>query len=213
MAMDFSGEYRIPAQPDKVWQSLNDVEVLKRCIPGCRSLERSSDTEFISTVAAKVGPVSATFRGSVVLSDLDPPRAYTIAGQGQGGAAGFARMTARVTLAEAGEETLLRYEARADVGGKLANVGSRLVQSVARKNADDFFTAFAGQLGGAAVLPPAAAEPKRAEPQRSAPAAEAPAGAVGPGTWTQEVRMPAWALAALTGGFGLLLGFVLGRLG
>ena len=148
--MDIAGEYRIPAARERVWAALNDPEVLRACIPGCRSLEKVSDTEFASTVAAKVGPVSATFRGNVVLSELDPPRGYTISGQGQGGAAGFARMSAKVTLDEDNGETLLRYEARADVGGKLASVGSRLVQGVARKNADDFFSAFARALGGGA---------------------------------------------------------------
>jgi carbon monoxide dehydrogenase subunit G len=161
MAMNLSGEYRIPAPPTRVWEALNDVNVLKACIPGCKSLDKTSETSFASVVTSKVGPISATFTGSVTLSDLDPPRGYTISGQGQGGAAGFAKMSARVSLSEDGTDTLLKYEANAEVGGKLASVGSRLVQGVARKNADDFFAAIAQQLGGTGlpelVAPPAEA--------------------------------------------------------
>src|SRR5512132_1141452 len=131
MAINLSGEYRIPAAPERVWEALNDPEVLKACIPGCKSLDKTSDTSFASVVTSKVGPISATFSGSVTLSDLDPPRGYTISGQGQGGAAGFAKMSARVSLSEDGTDTLLKYEANAEVGGKLASVGSRLVQGVA----------------------------------------------------------------------------------
>jgi len=209
--MDFSGEYRIPAAPQQVWDALNDPEALKACIAGCRELNRLSETEFAAVVAAKVGPINATFRGSVELLDLDPPRAYTISGQGQGGAAGFAKMKARVVLAEDGDHTLLRYEAQADVGGKLASVGSRLVQAVAKKNADDFFTAFAGRLGGAAVVPPAseAAAAAPAPGTASAPAAALPA----PGRREPVVAgLPVWVIALIAGGCGVVLGFVLGRL-
>ena len=165
--MDLTGEYRIPAPVERVWAALNDPEVLKACIPGCTDLARGSATEFVATVAAKVGPVSATFKGNVTLSDLDPPRAYTIAGQGQGGAAGFAKGSARVTLSPEGGETILRYEAKADIGGKLASVGSRLIQGVAKKNADDFFSAFAARLKGESaptpvLVPPATPLPPEA---------------------------------------------------
>lgn len=153
--MDLTGEYRIPASTERAWAALNDPEVLKTCIPGCRELLRVSDTEFVATVGAKVGPVSATFKGNVMLSDLDPPRAYTISGQGQGGAAGFAKGSARVTLTPDGAETILHYEAKADIGGKLASVGSRLIQGVAKKNADDFFGAFAQRLKGESAPSPA----------------------------------------------------------
>ncbi|HEY0838458.1 MAG TPA: carbon monoxide dehydrogenase subunit G [Azospirillum sp.] len=146
--MDMSGEHRIPAPPQAVWDALNDPEVLKACIPGCKELERTSDTEFTATVSAKVGPVSATFKGAVTLSDIDPPNGYTIAGQGQGGAAGFAKGNARVALTPDGDGTVLRYEAKADVGGKLAAIGNRLVAGVARKTADQFFGNFAARLGG-----------------------------------------------------------------
>lgn len=151
MAMEFSGEYRIPARQQQVWDALNDPAVLQACIVGCKQLEKISDTEFIATVAAKVGPVSATFKGNVVLSDLDPPNGYTMMGQGQGGAAGFAKMGAQVSLKEDQNDTVLKYVAKAEIGGKLASVGSRLVQTVAKKNADDFFAAFARHLGGTGV--------------------------------------------------------------
>lgn len=166
--MDLTGEYRIPAPIERVWAALNDPETLKACIPGCKDLVRGSDTEFVATVAAKVGPVSATFKGSVILSDLDPPRAYTIAGQGQGGAAGFAKGSARVTLSPKGGETILRYEAKADIGGKLASVGSRLIQGVAQKNADDFFGAFAERLKAEAI-PATVAAPGTAPAPSPAP--------------------------------------------
>ena len=149
--MEFSGEYRIPAPQQRVWEALNDPAVLQACIAGCKQLEKISDTEFTAIVLAKVGPVSATFRGNVVLSELDPPRSYTLTGQGQGGAAGFAKMGARVVLKEEQNDTVLTYTASAEIGGKLASVGSRLVQTVAKKNADDFFSAFAQHLGGTGV--------------------------------------------------------------
>ncbi len=210
--MDIAGEYRIPAARERVWAALNDPDVLRACIPGCRSLEKVSDTEFASTVAAKVGPVSATFRGNVVLSELDPPRGYTISGQGQGGAAGFARMSARVTLDEDNGETLLRYEARADVGGKLASVGSRLVQGVARKNADDFFSAFARALGGAGAEVPAAAAPEVVTPSpTAAPEAAAGVQAMPSPAARAAPATSAWIVALVSALCGVVLGFILGR--
>ncbi len=140
--MDMSGEYRIPAPRDAVWEALNDPDVLRECIPGCDSLEKTSDTSFEANVTAKVGPVKAKFGGSVELSDMNPPESYRISGQGKGGAAGFAKGGAEVFLSEDGNETVLRYEVNATVGGKLAQIGSRLVDSTARKMADKFFTRF-----------------------------------------------------------------------
>jgi uncharacterized protein len=212
--MDFTGEYRIPAAPQQVWDALVDPEVLKACITGCRELNKVSDTEFAALVAAKVGPVNATFKGQVSLLDLDPPRGYTISGQGQSGAAGFAKMKARVVLAEDGSDTLLRYEAQAEVGGKLAAVGSRLVQGVAKKNADDFFTAFAARLGGGAVAPPAveAAAPALAPPAASGEAPTPPSAAVRPQPVPAVPSLPVWVIALIAGGCGVVLGFVLGRL-
>jgi carbon monoxide dehydrogenase subunit G len=125
--MDFSGEYRIPAPALQVWQALNDADVLKACIPGCRELQRASDSGFVAVVAAKVGPINANFRGRVTPSDLDPSGGHTRSGEGRGGAAGFARVTAHVALVGAGPDTLLRHDAQAEIGSKLASVGSRLV--------------------------------------------------------------------------------------
>jgi carbon monoxide dehydrogenase subunit G len=140
--MDMQGERRIPAPRQNVWEGLNDPEILKQCIPGCQEIEKTSDTEFVAKVRAKVGPVSANFTGKVTLSDLNPPAGYTISGEGQGGVAGFAKGSAQVTLDEEASETVLRYGVQAQVGGKLAQIGSRLIDATARKMADDFFGKF-----------------------------------------------------------------------
>jgi carbon monoxide dehydrogenase subunit G len=144
--MEMTGEFRIPAPRQRVWEGLNDPEVLKQCIPGCQTLEKVSDTEFNGRVVASVGPVRATFGGKVTLSDLDPPQSYTISGEGSGGVAGFAKGGAKVNLAEDGAATLLTYAVQAQVGGKLAQVGSRLIDGVARKMANDFFGHFAAVM-------------------------------------------------------------------
>jgi uncharacterized protein len=141
--MEMHGERRIPAPREEVWARLNDAETLKSSIPGCQEIEKTSDTEFTAKVRAKVGPVSATFQGKVTLSDLNPPNGYTISGEGQGGVAGFAKGGAKVSLETADGETVLRYEVQAQVGGKLAQIGSRLIDATARKMADDFFNRFA----------------------------------------------------------------------
>lgn len=147
--MEMHGEVRIPAPRQLVWERLNDPETLKTCIPGCQSIEKLSDTEFTAKVVAKVGPVKATFSGKVTLSDLDPPAGYRITGEGSGGVAGFAKGGATVQLEEDGVETVLRYGAQGQVGGKLAQIGSRLVDATSRKMADEFFKNFAGAVGGA----------------------------------------------------------------
>tara|TARA_A100001037_G_C15151719_1_gene639724 strand:+ start:6840 stop:7415 length:576 start_codon:yes stop_codon:yes gene_type:complete len=144
--MDMTGEYNIPAPREKVWEALNDAEILKASVPGCETLEKVSDTEFTATVMAKVGPVRAKFNGRVTLSDMDPPNGYTISGEGQGGAAGFGKGGAKVSLSEGDGGTVLRYEANASVGGKMAQIGSRVVEGVAKKMADDFFATFVEQV-------------------------------------------------------------------
>jgi carbon monoxide dehydrogenase subunit G len=175
--MDMTGEYRIPAPRETVWRALNDPEVLKQCIPGCETLDKKSDTEYSATVTAKVGPVKAKFGGNVTMSDLDPPNGYTISGEGSGGAAGFAKGGAKVSLKEDAGATVLSYTVNATVGGKLAQIGSRLIDSTAKKMANDFFAKFAEVVGGApaaeaapaeAAPAPAAQEP---EPKRGLPAA------------------------------------------
>ena len=145
--MDMTGEYRIPAPREQVWAALNDPATLKASLPGCQSLEKVSDQEFAATVVAKVGPVQAKFNGNVTLSNLNPPESYTISGEGKGGAAGFAKGGADVRLLEEGEVTVLTYTAKADVGGKLAQLGSRLIDGTAKKMADEFFNNFS-QAGG-----------------------------------------------------------------
>ena len=163
--MQMSGEYRIPATRQAVWDALNDPEILKQCIPGCEELVRNGENGFDAKVVAKVGPVRAKFGGTVELSDIDPPNGYTISGQGQGGAAGFAKGGATVKLVDDGGETVLSYTVDASVGGKLAQIGSRLIDATAKKMADDFFSRFAETVAGPVAVgegaPPAAGEAKR----------------------------------------------------
>ncbi len=158
--MDMTGEIRIAAARERVWQALNDPEVLKKCIPGCESLDKISDTEFTATATNRIGPLKAKFGGKVELSDIDPPNGYTISGEGQGGVAGFARGGATIRLSDDGAGTVLHYTVKASVGGKLAQIGSRLVDQAARKLADDFFDRFVAEVGGAAAQ--AAPEPAAA---------------------------------------------------
>jgi carbon monoxide dehydrogenase subunit G len=163
--MDMTGEERIEAGRETVWAALNDPDVLKQCIPGCESLEKLSDTEMAARVRLKVGPVTATFSGKVTLSDIDAPNGYRIAGEGSGGAAGFAKGSALVRLVEDGTGTILKYEVKADVGGKLAQLGGRLIDATARKLAGEFFNKFGEVLGPARAEEEGAAEvggkPKR----------------------------------------------------
>ena len=141
--MDINGEFDIAADRQRVWEALNDLEMLAQCIPGCESFERESDTEFLAKMRAKIGPVKARFESRILLSNLDPPHSYTISGEGKGGPAGFGKGSADVTLAESDGGTTLRYTATLHVGGKLAQVGSRLVGGVVSKLANDFFGKFA----------------------------------------------------------------------
>lgn len=152
--MDMTDSQRIAAPREVVWAGLNDPEVLKQCIPGCQEIEKISDTEMTAKVTLKIGPVKATFNGKVTLSDLDPPNGYTISGEGAGGAAGHAKGSANVSLeaveGEGGaEETILTYDVKAQVGGKIAQLGGRLIDATAKKLAGEFFTKF-----GEVVAPP-----------------------------------------------------------
>jgi carbon monoxide dehydrogenase subunit G len=149
--MDMTGEYRIAAPRETVWKALNSPDILRQCIPGCESLEMTSPTNFTAKVVTRIGPVKATFTGEVTLSELDPPKGYKISGEGKGGAAGFAKGGAEVTLeAVDAALTILRYKATANVGGKLAQIGSRLIEGTAKKLADDFFGDFAKLVAPAA---------------------------------------------------------------
>ena len=140
--MEMKGEQLIPAPQQVVWDALNDPEVLKACVPGCESIEKSGDNEYQVLMVARVGPVSAKFKGRLTLSDINPPSSYSISFEGQGGAAGFAKGSAQVRLSSEGTHTKLSYAVKANVGGKLAQIGSRLVDAAARKVADDFFKNF-----------------------------------------------------------------------
>jgi uncharacterized protein len=158
--MEMTGERRIAAPRQRVWEALNDPEVLRQAIPGCESVTRTADDQFEAKVALKLGPMSARFGGKVQLTNIVPPVSYTISGEGQGGAMGFAKGGADVALEEDGPEaTVLRYNVKAQVGGKMAQLGARLIDSTAKSMADQFFDRFAAQLA-----PPAAPEPAAPTP-------------------------------------------------
>ena len=156
--MDMRGEFRIPLPQETVWLALNDAEILKASIPGCDELIRESDSSFKGKISAAVGPVRAKFAGQATLSDVDAPNGYTLIGSGSGGAAGMVKGGAKIRLMTEGSETVLHYEANAQVAGKLAQIGSRLVDMAAKKMADDFFGNFVAQLKPAAPEPAAAPE-------------------------------------------------------
>jgi len=143
MAMTMTGEVQLPASRDRVWAMLNDPAVLKSCIPGCEQLDLNENNEFQAVATIKIGPVKARWKGKVRLTDLDPPNSYRISGEGEGGVAGFAKGGATVSLSDKDGGTLLSYNVEAQIGGKLAQLGQRLVNSAAKKTADDFFVKFA----------------------------------------------------------------------
>jgi carbon monoxide dehydrogenase subunit G len=182
--MEMTGEQLIPLPQQRVWEALNDPEVLKACIPGCESINKVSDTEYVVAMVAAVGPVKAKFNGKLKLTDLNPPNSYSIAFEGSGGAAGFGKGGAHVELVPEGSATRLRFNANASVGGRLAQVGSRLIDGVAKKMADDFFARF-----NQTVAPPAAATTggtAAAEEELSVP----------PGAKYPRVPMWAWIVLA-----------------
>lgn len=193
--MEIKGERIIPAKRPVVWAALNDAGVLQRSIPGCETIDKVSDTELNATLTLKVGPVKARFKGNVKLIDLTPPEQYTIVGEGQGGVAGFGKMKATVTLLEVDGGTRLNYVADAQVGGKLAQVGSRLIEGTATKLAQEFFDAFEKNVvatGGAD------ASDETPAPAAAAPAAEAPEAPMPPAAANQDPigAVPKWVWAA-----------------
>lgn len=161
--MEIKGEYRIANGRQRVWEALNDPAMLRKCIPGCQLLEQQADNEFRARIATSVGPVRATFETRIRLEDLNPPESYRLTGESKAGAAGFGRGSADVRLVEQDRLTVLTYTADFNVGGRLAQVGSRLVQGATRKTADDFFGCLARELDehAVAVAPPAAVSPRR----------------------------------------------------
>ena len=146
MAMNMTGEVQLPASRETVWAMLNEPAVLKSCIPGCESLDKDSDNEFRAVATIKIGPVKARWKGKVRFSNLDPPNSYSVSGEGEGGVAGFAKGGAKMSLANKDGGTLLSYNVEAQIGGKLAQLGQRLINSVAKKTADDFFENFAAAV-------------------------------------------------------------------
>ena len=170
--MEMTGERRIPASRQAVWEALNDPEALKLAIPGCESVTRTAPDAFEAKVAVKLGPMAAKFGGKVKLENLNPPASYTISGEGSGGAMGFAKGGADVALEEIGpSETLLKYNVKAQVGGKIAQLGARLIDSTAKQMADQFFDKFAANLTPAPVAAPVATEAAMAPPPAAAPVA------------------------------------------
>ena len=197
--MNFSGETLIQAPRDKVWDGLNDPEVLRACIPGCDSLVAETPERFQATVRQKIGPVSASFSGFVNIEDADPPNSYRLVGQGSGGVAGFANGSALVTLTDVPSGTKLVYDAEAQLGGKIAQLGGRMMTGVANKLAAEFFTAFGEKVSGVtATTTPLTADKVRQKPKMAAKPASAGEG--GPG----------WRLFALAGwGVAIFLAFLL----
>ena len=193
--MEMNGEMVVPAPREVVWDALNDAEILNQAIPGAETVERTSDTEFVATVAAKIGPVKAKFKGQVTLEDIDAPNGYTIKGEGKGGAAGFGKGEAKVALADHEDGTLLTYEASARVGGKLAQIGSRLVDGAAKKIADEFFVNFnsimsdKSSAGGDDEAP--AVEPEAETADETTPAPETVETAPAAATTAPEPSAPA----------------------
>lgn len=167
--MEMTGEERIPASQADTWAALNDPEMLKACVPGCESIDRLADNEYQVLMVARIGPVSAKFKGKLLISDLKPPHSYAIAFEGQGGAAGFGKGSAQVQLAPEGEGTKLSYQVKANVGGKLAQIGSRLVDAAAKKISQDFFAAFNEKVGALHAAPHAGAEEHPAQPVARGP--------------------------------------------
>lgn len=195
--MEFKGDYRIPASRERVWAGLNDPEVLRLCIPGCEAMTKRSDTEYVATVASKLGPMRVRFTGKVTLSELDPPNGYVITGEGQGGVAGFAKGSARVALADDTQGTLLTYTAQGSVGGKLAQLGARLIDATAHKMAEDFFGKFSEQVGAPPVpLDGLAQTPALAEPPMPEATVTEPAGTASPGA-TKGIPTALWVVGLI----------------
>ena len=203
--MEMAGERRIAATPQRVWEALNDPEVLRQCIPGCQSLEKEADDRFNAVAEIKIGPIGARFKGAVALSDLDPPNGYTISGRGNGGVAGNAKGTAKVRLSADGAGTLLAYAVDAQVGGRMAQLGGPLIDATARNMADKFFTKFGEVVGGVA---PAAASPVTAPAPVAAELPATGAQAVAPQVASSGGFPWAWAIAL---GLAIIAGFLLGR--
>ena len=209
--MQMTGEQRIAASRQKVWEALNDPDVLRRCIPGCQSLEKEADDRLKATVEIKIGPIGARFNGAVTLSDLDPPNGYTITGEGQGGTVGFAKGGAKVRLAESDGGTLLSYEVDAQVGGRLAQLGGPIIDATAKQLAGKFFQEFGAVVSGAGAPagPAAATASAQSASSAASTAAAAPAAAYAPARAAPAPSLPAaWLLALCV---AALVGYLIGH--
>jgi carbon monoxide dehydrogenase subunit G len=201
--MEMTGEQRIAASRQRVWEALNDPEVLRACIPGCQSLEREGENGFIAVAEVKIGPIGARFKGNVTLNDLDPPNGYTIEGSGNGGVAGNAKGAAKVRLSDDGDGTLVSYEVDAQVGGRMAQLGGPIIDATAKQLAGKFFSRF-GEVVTGGVVPAAPAAAPASAAATPAAVATAPAGAPAPSAGTPW----AWIVAL---GLAIVAGFMLGR--
>jgi carbon monoxide dehydrogenase subunit G len=190
--MEMKGEQMIAAPRERVWAALNDADILRQSIEGCESLEKTSDTSFVARVVARIGPVKAGFGGNITLTDIDAPNGYTLVGEGSGAGAGFAKGIAKVRLTDEGGSTRLSYEVHADVGGKLAQIGSRLIDATAKKQADSFFSRFGAIVAGGADAP------------GRAPAATT--------IVTQVPSGPGWPSAIIMIVMALIIGFLAGKI-
>lgn len=195
--MDLKGEYRIKASRENVWKMINDPEVLKACLPGCESLQGSPAEGFIARVTTKIGPIKATFEGAVKLSNIEAPASYTISGEGKGGVAGFAKGGADVNLAEDGNETILTYVANAQVGGKLAQLGARLIDSTAKKLADEFFKSLADRISEPRATASTASDPAPVPPVAPSVASVTAAPSPSPASAASAAASPAMNPAKL----------------
>jgi carbon monoxide dehydrogenase subunit G len=201
--MEFTGRYSVPASPEIVWRDLNDIAILRACIPGCKSLERIDENHLEAVATLRVGPVKATFKAAIEQSERDPPRRCVLRGHGQGGIAGFARGEAEVLLARDGDGTALSYTARATIGGRLAQIAQRLIDGAARQIADDFFGRFAAQVTSAPEPPEPSAPPGReenlADTDPASAAVPAPRDGLAPEVWVVGLIVVVIILLALFG--------------
>ena len=200
--MDMTGERRIPAPRERVWAALNDPEVLRGCIPGCDSFERTGDNAYKASAAVKIGPIAARFTGNVAMTDVEAPSGYTITGEGQGGVAGFAKGGAKVHLADEAGTTLLTYDVAAQVGGKIAQLGARLIDASAKQIADQFFDRFTATLSLGGVTQPVATETTDTVPRPVLP--PAPPARIGMLTMI-PARPLGFPIVAWVGGVAFLL--------
>jgi carbon monoxide dehydrogenase subunit G len=206
--MEMTGEQRIAAPRQRVWEALNDPEVLKACIPGCQSLERDGENGFAAVAEVKIGPIGARFKGAVKLNDLDPPNGYTIDGQGNGGVAGNAKGSAKVRLSDDGAGTLVTYNVDAQVGGRMAQLGGPIIDATAKQLAGKFFSRFGEIVGGETAAPATPAEAPAPTPVPAATPAATPFAIPAPAPVQAGASPWGWITALI---LAIVVGFMIGR--